>query len=345
MRARFVAEAPLQAEAMLATVEQRHPGSLSALRDDPLGVLGSWTEVQLSFAPDAGGGDRCSVTGHYQYGTNPPTLVIGTSRSAGRRAFTALHELGHHLQQTDPVLGQRLFARQDTEAFEEAACDAFAARVLLPTEDMTDRIPARGPTAPSVTELVTYFQASREACCVRAAEYLTGAGAVVLLDATGTVVFAAPHGMIPPARQSDQSSTPLIASVLRTGATVERDETFVVFGNGSRSDTLYGQATWCDSLYIIAVLAEDNPGWRAFAPPRPNTGSSWFGRWWTCETCDISFRVPEPACDRCHQPRCTDGHCGCTAARTTLDRRCDTCFLILAPSRFDRDSTTCRDCA
>lgn len=344
MRGRFIKEAPSQAVAMLAVVARLHPGALVALREDPIAELQSWPDIQVSLVPETGGVGRCSVTGSYQDRTQPPTLVVGMSRSRRRRGFTVLHELGHHFQQTDLELGQRVFAYGDSEAFEEAACDAFAARVLLPDDHIVGRINPRGPTAPDVAEMFQKFQASREACCVRAAEYLTGAGAVVLLDATGTVVFAAPRGTIPPARGSDQSGTPLIEAALQTSAMVERDQTYVAYRDGSSSDLLYGQAAWCDEQYLIAVLAVDNAAWRAFAPPRPDTGRSRFGSWWTCETCEDEFRVTEAPCEHCGQPRCGNGHCGCTVARTKNDRRCDTCFLVLPPSRFEGTRLTCRDC-
>lgn len=344
MRGRFIEEAPSQAEVMLAVVERLHPGGLVALREDPLAELRTWPEIQVSLLLEMGDSGRCSVTGSYQDHTQPPSLVVGMSRSRRRRGFTGLHELGHHLQQTDSVLGQRLFTRRDSEAFEEAACDAFAARVLLPDDQIVGRINPRGPTAPDVVDMFERFQASREACCVRAAEYLTGAGAVVLLDATGTVIFAAPRGIFPPARGSDQSGTPLIQAALRRSATVERDQTFVSYREGGRSDALYGQAAWCDEDYLIAVLAVDNAAWRAFAPPRPDTGRSQLGSWWTCETCEDQFCVTEPACERCREPRCGNGHCGCTAARAKNDHTCDTCFLTLAPARFEGTSSTCRDC-
>lgn len=344
MRGRFIEEAPSQAEAMLAVVEWLHPGALVALREDPLAELQNWPDIQVSLVPDTGGGGRCSVTGSYLDQTQPPTLVVGISRSRRRRGFTGLHELGHHLQQTDLMLGQRLFTHRDSEAFEEAACDAFAARVLLPDDQLVGRINPRGPTAPDVVEMFERFQASREACCVRAAEYMTGAGVVVLLDATGTVIFAAPHGIVPPARGSDQSGTLLIQAALRSSATVERDQTFVSYRDGGTSDALYGQALWCDEDYLIAVLVVDNVAWRPFAPPRPDTGRSRFGLWWTCETCEDQFRVTEPACERCGESRCGNGHCGCTAARAKNDRTCDTCFLTLAPARFEGTSSTCYDC-
>lgn len=345
MRGRFIEEAPSQADAMLAVVERLHPGALSALREDPLAELQSWPDIQVSLVPDIGGGGRCSVTGSYLDQTQPPTLVVSTSRSHRRRGFTGLHELGHHLQQTDLELGKRLFTYQDSEAFEEAACDAFAARVLLPDDQIVSRIDRRGPTALDVVEMFQRFQASREACCVRAAEYLRGAGVVVLLDAIGTVVFAAPRSIIPPARGSDQSGTPLIEAALRSSATVERDQTFVSYRDGGTSDALYGQAVWCDEDYLIAVLAVDHAAWRAFAPPRLDTGRSRFGSWWTCETCEDHFRITESACECCGEPQCGNSHCGCAAARAKNDRTCDTCFLTLAPARFEGTSLTCRDCA
>lgn len=345
MRGRFVDEAPAQASAMLEVIERLHPRSLGELRADPLAELQRWPDVQLRFVPETGGGNRCSVAGSYLPDTAPPTLVIGMSRSHRRRGFTALHELGHHLQQTDIGLGQRLFTRQDTEAFEEAACDAVAARVLIPDDYMAGRFDRRGPTAPHVVDLFHDSRASREACCVRAAEYLTGGGIVVLLDSTGTVRFAATRGLVPPARGSDQSNTPLIAAALRQLGTAEHDTTFVAYRNGSTSDALYGQAAWCDEDYLFAILASDNAAWRPFAPPRPDTGRFGFDTWWTCETCGESFHASEPPCECCDEPRCRDGHCDCTTARVAQDRRCDTCFLILAPSRFEGSSATCRDCA
>jgi len=330
--------------AMLAAVERDHPGALAALQAGPHGELQRWPEIRVCLVSEADGG-RCSVAGSYQHQTSPPALLVSRSRSARRRGFTCLHELGHHLQQTDLELGQRLFAVEDSEVLEEEACDAFAARVLLPDDRVAGHIDPRGPTAPGVVEMFHSSQASREACCVRAAEHLTGAGVIVLLDAAGTVLFAAPRGFIPPARGSDQSGTPLIAAARRGHGRVERDHTVVAYRDGSTSDQVYGQAAWCDEDYLIAVLASDHAAWRRFAPPRPDTGRSRWGTWWTCETCAREFRVTEKPCERCGEPRCESGHCGCTVRRAGRDRRCGTCFLTLNPSRFAGDSTTCRDCA
>jgi Zn-dependent peptidase ImmA (M78 family) len=344
MRGRFAAQAPRQAMVMLAALERDHPGALAALRADPLGELQRWPQIRVCLVSETDG-SRCSVAGSYQHATSPPALLVSRSRSVRRRGFTGLHELGHHLQQTDLELGQRLFAVEDSEELEEEACDAFAARVLLPDDQVAAHIDPRGPTATSVAEMFHSSRASREACCVRAAEHLTGAGVVVLLDTAGTVLFAAPRGFIPPARGSVQSGTPLITAALRGCGTVERDRTVVLYRDGSTSDQLYGQAAWCDEDYLIAVLVSDNAAWRRFAPPRPDTGRSRWGSWWTCETCGREFRVTQNPCERCGDPRCEEGHCGCTVKRAGRDRTCDTCYLTLSPSRFAGVSTTCRDCA
>jgi hypothetical protein len=228
---------------------------------------------------------------------------------------------------------------------EEAACDAFAARVLLPDDAVAAHISTRGPIDAEAADLFRNSQASREACCVRAAEHMIGAGVVVLLDQDGIVLFAAPHGLIPPARGSVQSATPLIAAALHGKGTVEREQTFLAYRGGSTRNLLYGQASWCDPSYLIADVVSDNVPWRLFAPLRPHTSRGRYGSWWTCETCGQEFQVTEPACDRCGQPRCESLHCGCTVQRARRDRTCDTCHMNLHPSRFAGASTTCRECA
>jgi hypothetical protein len=344
MRGMYVLEAQSQAKCMEAVVERIHPGAIARLGREPLTELRLWDDLAVALIEETSTGTGCSVAGSYQ--PNPPTLVVTRSLSPGRRGFTALHELGHHLQQTDIALGNTVFSYSNPDMFEEEACDAFAAEVLLPDDELRTRISPRGPTAQDVADLYNvHSSASREACCVWAARHLQGSGAVVLLDGAGIVRFAAPKSFIPPAKNSDQSQTPLIESALRnpgTGAT--RDETFVSYRNGGTSEALYGQARWFDNDYLVAVLVTDNAAWKPFAPPRPNTGQGGGPRWWTCETCSDSFAVGD-RCTRCHEPQCGNGHCGCNVARAAKDKVCTCCFLTLHLSRFDAGSEVCRDCA
>lgn len=234
------AETGHQAEAIAERVEALHSGALGRLRENALAELATWPDVQVSRVPDTDVGDGCSVAGSYRSDTTPPTLCIAWSASPGRRQFTALHELGHHIQQNDVALATAFVTSFDPQGFEEGACNLFAGRTLLP-DDLVDRhIGSRGPSASEVADLFADSEASRAACCVRAAERLCGPGAVVLLDHTGVVSFAQPAGgFIPPARGSDQSTTPLVAVALRRGGRA-RAETVVRYRSGSTSDTLYG---------------------------------------------------------------------------------------------------------
>jgi hypothetical protein len=138
MRGIYGAEAQVQAEAMVAVVERVHPGSPGRLRADPLSELSQWPGLSVAIVDETPGAEECSVAGSYQ--SSPPTLVVAASRSPGRRNFTVLHELGHHLQQTDIDLGNRLFQCGDPDQLEEQSCDAFAAQILLPDNEFSAAI-------------------------------------------------------------------------------------------------------------------------------------------------------------------------------------------------------------
>jgi len=343
MRGIYAAEAQVQAEAIAAAVERIHPGSLGRLRADPLSELNQWEGLSVAIVEETPGAEGCSVAGSYQ--SSPPTLAVTASRSPGRRNFTVLHELGHHLQQTDIDLGNRLFQCGDPDQFEEQSCDAFAAQILLPDNELRALLDPRGPTPQDVVDLFTTGSAaSREACCVWAARQLRGSGVVVLLDSAGIVQFAAPKGFIPPAKRSDQSRTPLIEAALHSsGNGATRDETHIVYRDGHASDKVFGQARWFDDEYLVAVFVTDNVPWKSLAIPQFPTGRDERSRWWVCETCQDSFPITE-RCERCNNPRCPNQHCGCDAARSAKERLCPGCYCYHHPSRFSVGSAMCNDC-
>jgi Zn-dependent peptidase ImmA (M78 family) len=337
------AEAIAQAERMLEVLEQEWPGTRTRLQEDPLAELGRRQDIQVVMVPDAQTDQRCSVAGGYVHTTTPPTLTVTSSLSPRRRGFTALHELGHHLQKNDADLAVAVRMQPaDFADFEDAACDAFAARVLLPDSLLPAPASGRSPKAADVVDLFEYSRASRAACCVRIAERLTGHGVITLFDDAGKVLFAVGRGdVFPPARGSDQSRTPLVARALQTLEDTTHDSTHVEYRNRSMSVTLYGDAAWCDD-YLFTVAVTDRPGWKAFAPPRPDTGKIIASRQEWCELCEDEFPVAE-RCDRCRQPRCPVGHCGCTAAR---ERTCNECFLKKHSSQFPNPaSKICTDCS
>lgn len=149
-----------QAAAMLAALERDHPGAAERLHCDALAELGEWSEIQIRYVgevrADSGGpGSRCSVAGSYRPERTPPVLEVTRSASTRRRHFTALHELGHHLQQNDEDLGEAALSVPNSMAFEDAACDTFAARILLPDALVANAI---GPRGPAVDDVVRLFE-------------------------------------------------------------------------------------------------------------------------------------------------------------------------------------------
>lgn len=335
-------EAIAQADRMLQVLDRDWPGARERLQHDALAELRDWPDIQVRAVPDTQTDVRCSVAGGYVHTTTPPTLAVTMSLSARRQAFTALHELGHHLQKNDIDLAVAVRSQPaDITDFEDAACDAFVGRVLIPDTLLPAPDLGRSPSAADVVTLFDRTQASRAACCVRIAERLSGHGVIALLDNTGQVAFAAGRGDVyPPARGSDQSPTPVVSRALRTATGARHDSTHVLYRNGSTSVDLYGDAAWCDG-YLIMVAVTDRPGWKAFAPPRPTTGKIIYRPQGWCELCEEEFAVTD-RCGRCHQPRCPAGHCACTTAR---DRLCKRCYMMKHPAQFPGPTADiCTEC-
>ena len=133
-----------QAQLMLQRLDGAYPGAVDRLHGDALSELETWTDVQVRRVPDAEAQARCSVAGGYAHDTDPPTLLVTQSMSRRRQQFTALHELGHHLQKNDPHLAVAV-RRQPAanDMFEDAACDMFASLVLIPDSLLAPRTDGR----------------------------------------------------------------------------------------------------------------------------------------------------------------------------------------------------------
>ena len=336
-----------QADAMLAVLALRRPGAAEQLRVNALDTLAEWrSEIRIRLVDESDEVDQgCSVHGAYRHDTGPPSIIVAATSSVRRRQFTALHELGHHLQRTDLDLGERLMETREPSLLEDLSCDAFAARVLLP-DDLTNRCLGTGtPTSAAVSTLYRESGASRAASCVRAATRITGSGAVVLYDQAGRVSFAAGHGdVLPPRRGSDQSTTDLVMAALEqrsrgSNYPIERS-TAILYREGYTRSPLYGQATWCDG-FLMAVLVEHDAPWRGrVSPPRSSLDRPGEDGLHECSTCGEEAVVLD-RCQRCREPRCVGGHCGCTQ---NAERLCPSCFLHRHPRLFVPQSEKCLEC-
>lgn len=319
---RFFEGAAAQAEAMRAAWVS-DGGSITDLTLDAFETLELIPGMSVLRVPDVVPNDSalgCSVAGGYR--ELPPTLIVTMSMSKRRQHFTLLHELGHHLQRTHIDLGRAVLRHKDRLGFEDAACDAFAASVLLPDDMVDDACVAYGGvTAQTAVDLFEASNASRAAIAVRIAGRLKGAGAVAVLNESGVVTFAAARGSIfPPARGSDQSSNPLIRAALAgsgAGNLWTRDDAQILYSTGHSSNQLYGQAAWVGDR-LIAIMVDEAAPWRTFSPPRD----------FTAVRTPVSWDGP-----------------GLFDREQLTEKRCDSCFLVKHVSQFSADSTACKECA
>ncbi|MFD3580525.1 ImmA/IrrE family metallo-endopeptidase [Streptomyces sp. NPDC058644] len=328
-----------QAAAMIQELEAARPGAVERLAQGALAELKTWPELTVREVDENLTEQGCSVAGAYDSGP-PPRLSVATSASRARRDFTALHELGHHLQKNSfDLMGP--FGREPDGGLllEEAACDAFAAEILLPARLVSQHLDTQGPTASTVTQLWQASNASRMAVCVRAVQHLPAPGHILLLDTTGRLAFAASHGERPLRRGSFQGDIAVIDRAL-TGSGHARGLTQVRYRDGILGRQLHTDTAPMDG-YLVAVLVTDSAPWRTFTPPTPDTGPQ--ARDYICANCDEEYRSFDPACRRCHVPPCPDcGRCACPPRVT--EHLCPGCFTWHPPSMFPEGSDRCLNC-
>lgn len=260
----MISAAEPQARAMLACL----PDSidLEDLGEYPVRTVEQIPGLTVVRVANADASSGCSVLGRYE--PDPPTIFVAESENSRRMGFTALHELGHHLQRTNLELGEAKRRQDRPNEFEEVACDLFASIALIPDDRVNAHILKNGPDARSVETLYRLTRASRQATAIRLSRFIRGSGVIVVFDEAGEVLSAAPkNNTYPPAKGSDQSSTALVQAALRnreygTGA---QGPTTIVYSS-HESPPLYGDAVWCDD-YLIAVMMPANAPWLKFSPP------------------------------------------------------------------------------
>jgi Zn-dependent peptidase ImmA (M78 family) len=323
------------AQRLVASLDPDIVGGLQA--DAFAGLAGIGYE--LRFRPEREFTGSCSVAGSFNPGP-PPTITVVQSRSVRRQRFTALHELGHRLVAEDAALADVFFELSDGgTALEEDICDAIAAEILLPSEVVDEHIGPDGPTARGVAALFHASQASREACCVRAAQRIFGVGHV-MLTRDGAARFTASRGtQYRVARDTHQGDGHITEKAASNGAW--RSEAPVRYAKGTYSERFFADAV-ADGEYVFAVFVDAKVPWidgvTLYSGDRVDPTEAY------CERCDEPFETLAAACATCgdyhHIPGC--GRCSCEPVRR--ERCCDTCFLHKHIGQFAGDHTTCKDC-
>jgi len=315
------------------------------LRVDPCGALEAWDEVEFQyvnqFQDATDGTDPCSVAGAYieDTATGTPVIQVALAASLGRRAFTALHEFGHHLQRNVIELLEVTWDQSASELFEDLACDAFAAEMLLPDDEVSRYIDEKGPTADDIIRLFQASAASRSAVCVRAAQRLPAPGHVVLLTDEGEVFFSSSRDLPPLRRGSDQSAETAIELGLTQGRSRGRGR--FAYRDGILGDELFIQSATIDGDLLLVVAVTDSPPWEGFVLPSKDVGPQVSSYECSDLACGATYTSWEPRCPRCSVPPCNEcGRCACT--NTIAERTCDTCWMVKPAGGFIGD--TCGDC-
>ncbi len=317
----------------------RDADSLAQLRTDAIRELQLWSELEVVSLSEDSTSD-CSIAGLYLHDTDPPRIGIVRSNSRARENFTALHELGHHLQRSDLELASELGDQPDRgRQLEEDTADRFAASILIPSGLISTIIGEGTPTAVQVVELWQQAAASRAAVCVAAARQLEAPGHVLLFNPDGTVSFCATKGEYRLRRGSDQSTTEIYRQYAQSSRTVVSTRTRFVYRDGTRGAELYVQATDMQG-YTLAVAVTDHAPWEALS--LSSTAAPILGGWHECGTCGDVFRSWE-RCERgCGGYRCTNGHCNCPTY--LKEQTCHSCFEVKPAHLFTAGSDTCADC-
>lgn len=324
---------------MAALLEARSAGILERLRQDAVEEVRLWDDLDLVALENLPPTD-CSIAGVYLANVQPPRIGIWSQMSKPRAMFTALHEVGHHLQQTDDQLIDELDSEPDEGAYlEERTSDAFAAHILLPQEMIRQTLGVGTPTADRITALWRESGVSRAAVCVAAAQQLTTPGHVVLLDGE-TVQFSASFGEPPLRRGSDQSASGIVRARSRSALPlVTADESRFVYRDGIKGTPMYAQAADIGGYTVVVAVAHQAP-WRAISLPlrdRPIATT-----WQTCGRCDHSFQVWGKRCDTCRAGFCPEcGKCDCESRVAELT--CGSCFLKKPAHVFT--GKLCDECA
>jgi hypothetical protein len=233
---------------------------LRKLAADPAAIIETVDEIVLTWVDPATLTGNCSVAALYIGQEHPPRILVARDTSPGRRAFSTLHEFGHHLRDRVDAVTDVFWELPDGGAsIEEDLVDAFAAAVLLPANTIANTF-ANGVDAAAVVELWRATSASREASCVAAARVLPAPGYVMLLDPGGRCQFAARNGDVYAIRRGTSQTAAKLGPALRGGTARGVDRP--TFHSGVASSQMHVDAT-AAGQYIFAVWVTDSPSWDA----------------------------------------------------------------------------------
>lgn len=323
--------------------EELTSDELDILREDPIEAIPLIDErvsIRLvAYEP----GEGCSVEGLYHETSR--SIVVQRAASARRTRFTAIHEFGHdRARHNRQVAGYLASLKTTTRTTEERIADAFAAAVLIPDAALDDILGGKVPQAHHLVELFHRdgVSGSREACCVRIAQRMRGAGYVVLCEGDRLRFCATVGASYPIARGASQAGVGLLRRAIEHGSATDPNAR-LQFPDGRFTAELAGHAV-TDDIYTFAILTDStSPPWGGWIPPRRSQGEA---PEIFCTDCDeVTEAWKRCEVDGRHRVCSSCGWCECRAPRVKVaEQVCDVCTLHRRVDLFEPGSTICKDC-
>jgi hypothetical protein len=334
------------AEALAAgfSAEQR-----AALVDDPFTAIPELAGLTVDVRDSSrAASSTCSVEGLY---LEDGRITVMRAMSPRRTKFTALHEFGHHLARNTAETVRELASAyrvsdRQSRTLEERIADAFAAELLVPSADAAELLEGRSPTAGDVRDLFVVCEGSREACCVRMAQYMRANGYIMLAEGQSVRFCAVVGDAFPVRRGVVQDDDHLLARASRTGE-AQMEQVRMRHASGVQTREYGGHAVVADDGYTYAVLTDSTKppwgGWRLPGDQRPA------GIEMECDGCGHEVEAWK-RCSTCRGPVCPRQECGwcsCESPRRTrvAMKRCEGgCQLTKRFDLFPPGSDICVDC-
>lgn len=256
-------------------------------------------------------------------------VILYRHTASRRQNFTLMHELGHHLVDTNLECLTWLADEPDPPRVLEQLCDQIAAGLLIATDAIDISLAVGPPDAAAVVGLFRDTEASRSACAIAIVHRLPCDGFIALLEEGATEVFFA-------ARARDtrpyawRGDTIPAGHPLRQDPPPARAKAWWPYPNsGERRE--YFMSTFTADGWTVAVLAENNlfdvPGFHLPQQVDEDRGND------AEITCPCGYRGKTRMwpCQRCGVPECPKcGECDC-ARRDRKLIACENCFSKVQP--------------
>lgn len=317
---------------------------LDLLREEPIEAIPLIDERVSIKLVDYEPGEGCSVEGLYHEGSR--SIVVQQATSARRTRFTAIHEFGHDRARHNREVARYLASlTATTRTTEERIADAFAAAVLIPDAAVDAVLDGKAPQAHHLVELFHRddVSGSREACCVRAAQRMVGAGYVVVCEG-GVLRFCATVGTsYSIGRGASQAGVGFLRRAVERGSATDPNAR-LQFPDGRFTTEFAGHAV-TDDIYTFAILTDaSSPPWGGWIAPRQADGEvpEIF-----CADCDeVTEAWKRCESDGRHRVCSSCGWCECRTPKVKVaEQFCDVCTTVKRFDLFEAGSTVCKDCA